>query len=614
MIPPPNLCTNSHSYSLDDEPGLTAEDLKVLGMAETLCLTECRLTEPGQLAALCNVKRLHLRECQLAGLEQLSAGRFEVLDLDFCVVDNPTFLPLTAARKLSLRGWETLSEVAVLPRSPLRQLCLHAPLSDLRPLAGLEALEVAHADAALTDVSPLSGLRQVVLGSAVSLTNVRPLAHVRHVRLFNCPALSDVSALGSVETLVLHRCPGVTDVSALGGVCNLDLTECVGISDVSALGRVSRLVLDYCSRVSDVSALGRVDTLSLTHCAGVTDVSALGGVRVLDLSHNPSLTKVGALGSGHVQQLNLSHCAALEDVSGLGQVHTLDISECPRIADVSSLGGVRSLTMNHLPRVVDVSALGAVEELNLYVCENLRDVSALGHVERLSIGCNHFISDFSALQHVTNLHLGLCKLLTDVSALAHSSVETLSISVCNNLENVAPLGAARRLRDLTLHSCARVRRVDALHQIPFLNFTGCESLADVAALGTGRVQRLNLCDCPLVESLAGLESIPWLILCAGTGVAWRGGRAAIRNIPGLHFLDDCGRDACNACREANVLDEYDSDEGEDGEGEDEEGEEEEGEGDVDMVQGGGGGGQAAPAANGGMAGAGPEHYMNGGHA
>jgi internalin A len=159
--------------------------------------------------------------------------------------------------------------------------------------------------------------------------------------------------------------------------------------------------------------------------------------------------------------------------------------------------------LNRLPP--ELERFGSVQSLDLSLCEQLNDLSPL-----------------AGLTSLYTLDLSGCEQLNDLSPLAGlTSLQSLNLSWCNQLRDLSPLAALTSLQTLGLSGCEQLKDLSPLADLTSLqelDLYGCGQLTgDFAPLASfTSLESLNLDSCHQLSGdlspLAGLASLQSLNL------------------------------------------------------------------------------------------------------
>ncbi len=329
----------------------------------------------------------------------------------------------------------------------------------------------------IRDFSSLSHVKRLDLSDATHLTDLTPLQNIPHLTLTNCPniqnysilsnkhqkslsinrsAITDVSFLRNIQEVLLSSCDQLIDVTPLNGIKNLVLMDCFGIQNISGLGNHHRLTIFYCHSIDqgyecfrtvlnavisgleipDLNVFQEVKSLTLTFFDSmerqlfllkdipdltltsffnnqkqVYDVSHLRNKRLsfyddiinicntsfpsqilhLELINCDQIVKIINEGQTsifyHLQSLRIISCS-IEHVNGLGDIPTIILETCLKLHDIRGLGRNRCVELQYCPGIHNVNSLTAVPMVTIKNCEKIVDYSCLSLVPRLKI-CNN---------------------------------------------------------------------------------------------------------------------------------------------------------------------------------------------------------------------------------
>ncbi|WP_016910562.1 leucine-rich repeat domain-containing protein [Streptomyces xiaopingdaonensis] len=355
--------------------------------------------------------------------------------------------------------------------------------------------------------------------------------------VFSAVLLAPAFAREGREELRLSRCASLVGLRHLTMLRRLELRskKVTDITEIGALTGLTDLDLEGCSKIEDaapLSALAGLVHLNLVQCRFVTDTKALlplHRLRTLDLSLSGA-TSVEGFGSAFpaLETLNLAGCRGLQSVeglSGLRQLTRLDLARTP-IADLAGLGDLPSVTHLDVTKCTQLRSLHGVEgmtelhRLEMTECSRLETLSGLGahpHLNLLWIrGCTSLrnLEGLAPLTGLKLLHVERCHRLTTLAGIGTRSLERLSLSTCDALQDFSELSALTSVDFLTLNQLPEVDDLAPLDVVPRLKhlslgrlpgLTGLESLGDHAEL-----HRIDVGVCDNLRSLGTLTDLPAL--------------------------------------------------------------------------------------------------------
>ncbi len=226
------------------------------------------------------------------------------------------------------------------------------PLADLRPLAGLPALESVNLDGAALDLGPLA-----------VLTGLRRLS-VRHNLIDDLRALAALSALTELD-VGDNRIEDLGPLAALGRLAVLradrnrigDLWPLAGLTGLQVLELGANRVRD----LQPLAGLERLESLQLAG-NGLAELHSLSGLK--------RLTSLGLAGNA---------IKNLGPIAGLDGLQRLDLRG-NFVGDLWSLRGLSSLAWVHIggSRIKDLAPLDGLDRLTVAGRDDLEPPSAGG--------------------------------------------------------------------------------------------------------------------------------------------------------------------------------------------------------------------------------------------
>jgi internalin A len=214
--------------------------LRLMPHLRDLTLTDCTVTDPAPLAFLTELTALALHELDVVDDHGISKP-----------FDATTLAPLKGLRRLNSydASFEDISPLAALTQ--LEELSLSDEgITDLHPLSGLTALrDLSLTSLPVEDLSHLAGLTNLqVLWAPFRepISDLAPLARMDALRTLALAVseadLSQISGLPKLEELILFV-KGYQDLSQLGRMTGLKKLKLDGeaVRDVSALQNLTKL-------------------------------------------------------------------------------------------------------------------------------------------------------------------------------------------------------------------------------------------------------------------------------------------------------------------------------------------------------------------------------------
>ncbi|MDP6044244.1 MAG: hypothetical protein QGG25_01445 [Phycisphaerae bacterium] len=172
-------------------------------------------------------------------------------------------------------------------------------------------------------------------------------------------------------------------------------------------------------------------------------------------------------------------------------------------------------------------------KLSLRSCPELRSLKGLEGMEltKLDLYGSGMIDDLTPLRGVplTSLGLRACRIKSRLDGLEGMPLESLNLYDCQKLKNIEALAGAP-LRKLNISNCWHLADFKPLRGLPLTNFntntlpapqfallkgmplkvlwiSGCK-IKDLTPLRGMRLTHLNLRNCKMVKTLAGIEKMP----------------------------------------------------------------------------------------------------------
>jgi hypothetical protein len=347
--------------------------------------------------------------------------------------------------------------------------------------------------------------------SASHPSNLQILAHLKCLKLRDSLSVTDVSCLRNVPKLEFVGCPNIKDISSLADVRELIFRCCDGITDISSLGKVHTLTFSCCDNIRDVSALGNVHELHLIHCNQIRDISALKNVKEMQLDDFVG-TDVSGLES--VERLFLSSCPGITDISMLKRIRWLDVQGCSDLVS-SRWAGLEKLCYlrfrgAHTSTAVQLFDFVVLERLSKFESIDMDFSTQEGGSTATTVSLNNLLNmtlqyavnisrllTNPTLSHLRSLSLSYCgdfTFLPELPSLGYLTIESCNrlvtlhlvaeqakfpiysviIRHCKNLQEVT---VTRRISEMKIRLCDKLRRVDAQSQIGFLRIDHCHKFS-----------------------------------------------------------------------------------------------------------------------------------------
>jgi Leucine-rich repeat (LRR) protein len=370
-------------------------------------------------------------------------------------------------------------------------------ITDISALSGLTNLEgIRIRNNTISDLSPLSGLTNLnTLDLAYNtISNVSPLSGLSglvDLQLRNnsvsdpgpLSGLTNLTSLSLTENLV-------TDVSALSGLTNLTWLALSGLSDGSS---------NQISSVAPLSGLTRLDTLYLRYNT-ITDVSPLSGLTglmVMTLYSN-SISDISALsGLTSLTYLNIGD-NTITDITAVSGMSALErfIAPTNTIIDVSALSNLTSLTqllignnpgLSNIQPLLDNTGLSTGDEVNIVAtavsCRDALALEAKGVTLTHSctpavLGPTEFCSDYSVLDIATFTDVNLEAAV--ISELGVGSANDLTCGLVTGMTQLTPQGigalTAAGVQNLTSATWIDLRSNSITDLSPFADLPNLQTL------------------------------------------------------------------------------------------------------------------------------------------
>ena len=104
----------------------------------------------------------------------------------------------------------------------------------------------------LIDIIGLNGIAEVSIYNSSSLTNISPLSKSKKVVIYTNHAIIDIQALHGVDSVSFMYCSSVSDVSPLSSSKCVRLSNCHAIRNIQALNNVPNLHVSGCKYLKDI--------------------------------------------------------------------------------------------------------------------------------------------------------------------------------------------------------------------------------------------------------------------------------------------------------------------------------------------------------------------------
>lgn len=352
------------------------------------------------------------------------------------------------------------------------------------------------------DLSPLLSLTEVH-GRVIS---------VKNDSLYDLNGLNALTSVGG--GLAIVGCTNLTSIQALSGISG-------EIGNISILGNTSLVNLDGLEGINKVkrnlsvennAALQNLDGLS-----NVDSVSTLGNFFPLYIYRNPSLENIqGLQGLEHIGgPMVIVGCDTLENLNGLENLKTVGgffvLAENYQLYDASALGNLSSVggsfTMSGNPLLSDCCIFtdlinnnginGSIDiQSNAPGCNSEQDIdSSCGPVI-----CNGdlFLSSQAEVDAFGN-----CQIID--GNLTIEGADITDLSPLQSLEEIT--GILRILYDSSLTTLTGLQNLKKVYRLFIYRNPLLESINSLGNVTDDALNSLVVEDCPLLQSLHGLEGI-----------------------------------------------------------------------------------------------------------
>jgi internalin A len=200
----------------------------------------------------------------------------------------------------------------------------------------------------------------------------------------------------------------------------------------------------------------------------------------------------------------------LDELAGLGELDSLSLHRLSHGHDLdflSAMEGLRSLTLSDDPRI-DADRLRSLRGLRHFTLVRVRDLPDLSGIAEASPG-------LEALQVVN------CERLDDLAPLAALvRLRDVNLSDTKGFRSLAPLAGLSGIDELNLLNTEvdDVSSLSTLRALRTLNLAGCENVRDLTPLAAlTNLARLDVRGIPHPLDLAPLGGLPDLRIIARTG-------------------------------------------------------------------------------------------------
>ena len=336
--------------------------------------------------------------------------------------------------------------------------------------------------------------------------------------------ITELKKLPNLRTLYLCGMEGLSDLTPLFELVNLtsfvlDAGGGSGVTDLSPLSNLKslfRLSIESCRGLEDIAPITSLTVLTdlrlrnLDRLDSIHAIASLNNLVRLDISSCNTLVDITPLMHLYkIEYLDINSCAKLVDLSPLRKLSNLNyinICSCSSVVDISSLSELpawKNTSRIDLSNCYSVTSLATFKELknlrslNLVNCKgikNLNDVAQIPSLEVLEL----YDATISDIQPISEL----------------SSLRTLRLSFCKEIEDFSPIAELVGLHTLNLSSNMKLKRIDWMHKLNSmveLDLSGCQHLIKVFPISRIKSLRiLNVSYCPHIrdlQSLSGCENL-----------------------------------------------------------------------------------------------------------
>lgn len=398
-------------------------------------------------------------------------------------------------------------------------------------------------------IGMLDKLEELYLGECIQLVGKIPdeigdLSSLRVLDLCGtgiCRVPGTINRLSRLSTLDLRGCDGITELFELpvNLVClRVRSSSLQVVPNLSELTNLVELVLSDGSRIRDssnlkhkcdlrwigrLSKLKKLDLCLLDIAIPPTELGllslledlALSGLDLQPLKQLPpsllslELENFSVIGppqfnSEIPSKLTLRHSRLQEiQLYGFSQLQDLHLYECDlqRLYIPSSL---RTLDVSYCHNMIEIQFLGmsaSLEELQIFGCWSIGRIvlcsegGSLGVLDQVGSSSNES-TDCSlgvlflpnSLKKLKRLALLLCENLVEIQVIGTLlSLQDISICLGEAMEKLTGISNLKNLHRLVISGCSKLRVVEGLDKLEFFTW-------------------LNVCDCPLLETLFDISN------------------------------------------------------------------------------------------------------------
>ncbi|XP_031475123.1 disease resistance protein RUN1-like isoform X3 [Nymphaea colorata] len=315
------------------------------------------------------------------------------------------------------------------------------------------------------------------------------------------PHLEELDFEYCIKMSELH--PSIGHLKSLG---LLDLSHCESLRElpeaIGCLKILTNLFLSHCESLmelpQEICRLTSLETLDLENCNKISTLpSHLGDLKSLRKLYlnNTSITTLPE-SMGQMKQLNLlslENCDSLKEVPecicSLLNLEELYAQGCSSLASfLNSLGNLRrlrklDLSDTDIEELSDsIVLLEKLELLSVSRCRRLKFLPASASVGSMLLKSDGVSSASGDIANFRQSSVGDPSNRQDYSLLQFpSSLTELYATGCYELEMVADVSNAERLRELNLSGCQKLVDVPGVERLKWLNslkLGGCRSISD----------------------------------------------------------------------------------------------------------------------------------------
>jgi hypothetical protein len=294
----------------------------------------------------------------------------------------------------------------------------------------------------------------------------------------------------------------------------LKLKSFSALTEVSHLSSLQELVLQNCHQISSVHCLSRLKKLSIEHCHEIEDISSLGHIPDLTILYCHKVEKIACL--THNLRLRIGECSNVKDLKLFKSSHL-------KYLETNLISHYQETT--HFPNLRHVILCDYKEEngkihfnpllyyLELYFAElndtTLLTSSPLSSLHSLTLGECHNLNRLSGLGAIACLEIMTCYLLNDISDLENGKANrSVYIEDCPELGNFSALKNIHKVAVKMCDGFANGKDVENVHH---LIIDRCSNLKNISMLGKIGA-KLELRNCFGVTSLEGLRDVPNILI------------------------------------------------------------------------------------------------------